>query len=111
MTTPLQNQAADKYIESENYSLGTVFGTAAALPTSAFWVADFFGAAFFTGASWPAVLSISSSKLSAALFTSLRPSLNALAPALEISRTTFDNFSAPTGIFLSASSSQSNNDS
>jgi len=60
-------QCPDQILESGNYVLGTVFGDPYKAPTSAFWVMNFLGAAFLTGASWPAVLSISSSKLSGAL--------------------------------------------
>lgn len=56
-------QGIDQAIESENYSLGTIFGSPYKAPMSTLWVADFLGAAFLTGASWPAVFSISSSKL------------------------------------------------
>jgi len=64
-------QGIDQTIESENYSLGTIFGSPYKVPISTLWAADFLGAAFLTGASWPAVFSISSSKLLEAFLPAL----------------------------------------
>jgi hypothetical protein len=61
------NPYSNSRLETENYSLGTMFGAPYRAPISAFWIADFLGGAFLTGASCPAALSISSSKLSEAL--------------------------------------------
>lgn len=64
---PERNSFANQSLETESYSLETIFDAPYRAPISTVWIAHFLGAAFLTGASWPAALSISSSKLSEAL--------------------------------------------